>query len=106
MNESVLQPDFDLSWTSVLCRAALLLISIVFLLGAIQAQDLASPQPVESPYIVDGTTDTMAYAVGHDLKITGTVRNGAIALGGDVIVQGTVEGDVMPIRFRTGIQQP
>ena len=97
MNESVIQRDFGLSWTSVLFRVSLLSISIVFMFSVIQAQNLASPQPVESPYIVDGTTDTMAYAVGHDIKITGTVRNGAIALGGDVIVQGTVEGDVAAI---------
>lgn len=97
LNEPVLQLEFALSWTSILARASLLLISIVLMLGSIQAQNASSPQPAESPYIVDGTTDTMAYAVGHSLKITGTVRNGAIALGGDVIVAGTVEGDVAAI---------
>lgn len=97
LNESILQLEFDLSWTSILARTSLLLISIALMLGAIHAQGLPSPQPAESPYIVDGTTDTMAYAVGHSLKITGTVRNGAIALGGDVIVVGTVEGDVAAI---------
>ena len=97
VNEAVFQSDFDLSWTRILFRASLLLMSIVFMLGAIQAQEVSSPQPAESPYIVDGTTDTMAYAVGHSIKITGTVRNGAIALGGDVIVQGIVEGDVAAI---------
>ena len=97
LNESVLQLEFDLSWTSILARGSLLLISIVLMPCAIQAQSVSSPQPAESPYIVDGTTDTMAYAVGHSLKITGTVRNGAIALGGDVIVAGTVEGDVAAI---------
>src|SRR5688500_4143644 len=97
VNESILQLEFDLSWTSILARASLMLISITLMLGAINAQSIPSPQPAESPYIVDGTTDTMAYAVGHSLKITGTVRNGAIALGGDVIVEGTVEGDVAAI---------
>lgn len=97
LNEPVLQLEFDLSWTSILARSSLLLISIVLMLGSIQAQNVSSPQPAESPYIVDGTSDTMAYAVGHSLKITGTVRNGAIALGGDVIVAGTVEGDVAAI---------
>ena len=97
LNESVLQLEFALSWASILARASLLLISIFLMLGAIQAQNISSPQPAESPYIVDGTTNTMAYAVGHSLKITGTVRNGAIALGGDVIVVGTVEGDVAAI---------
>src|SRR5688572_4227032 len=97
LNEPILQLEFDLSWTSILVRASLLLISIALMFGAIQAQSIPSPQPSESPHIVDGTTDTMAYAVGHSLKITGTVRNGAIALGGDVIVAGTVEGDVAAI---------
>src|SRR5688572_16379903 len=97
VNESILQLEFDLSWTSILARASLMLISITLMLGAINAQSIPSPQPAESPYIVDGVTEGMAYAVGHSLKITGTVRNGAIALGGDVIVQGTVEGDVAAI---------
>jgi hypothetical protein len=97
VNESVFEREFDLSWTSILFRAAMLVISIAFMVGVIQAQVFPTPTPTESPYIVDGVTETMAYAIGHSLKITGTVRNGAIALGGDVIVQGTVEGDVAAI---------
>ena len=97
VNGSFISCEVDLPGTRVWFKASLLLITILFMLGAIQAQNVASPQPTESPLIVDGTTDTMAYAVGHSLKITGTVRNGAIALGGDVIVQGTVEGDVAAI---------
>ncbi len=97
VNETVLQRDFDLSWMSVLLRVSMLLISATLMLGVIQAQNIPAPEPTENPYIVDGVTDGMAYAVGHSLKITGTVRNGAIALGGDVIVQGTVEGDVAAI---------
>lgn len=97
VNESVFQREYDLSWASILFRASMLLICVTFMIGAIQAQDVPTPQATETPYIVDGVTETMAYAIGHSLKITGTVRNGAIALGGDVIVQGTVEGDVAAI---------
>ena len=97
VNGLVIQREFDLSWANMLSRASWLLISMVMMFGAIQAQNLSSPTPAESPHVVDGTTDTMAYAVGQSLKINGTVRNGAIALGGDVIVQGTVEGDVAAI---------
>ena len=75
----------------------MLIICLFFITSVIQAQDVPTPQPTETPHIVDGVTDGMAYALGHSLKITGTVRNGAIALGGDVIVQGTVEGDVAAI---------
>ena len=97
VNESALQREYDPAWTSLLFRALLMLVCIAFMIGVIQAQGVPLPQPTESPYIVDGVTETMAYAVGRSLKITGTVRNGAIALGGDVIVQGTVEGDVAAI---------
>jgi len=97
VNESALQREHDLAWTNLLFRASLMLVCVTFMIGAIQAQGVPLPQPTESPYIVDGVTETMAYAVGRSLKITGTVRNGAIALGGDVIVQGTVEGDVAAI---------
>ena len=65
--------------------------------NAIKAQTLPGPQPGDSPYVVEGVSDTIVYAVGHSLQINGTVRNGAIALGGDVIVRGVVEGDVAAI---------
>ena len=64
---------------------------------ATQAQSPPLPQPTDTPYIVDGVSDTIVYAVGHSLQINGTVKNGAIALGGDVIVRGVVEGDVAAI---------
>lgn len=100
-DESVFERDGDLFgdlfWANILLRVSMLLIAVTFMVGAIQAQNVPTPTPTESPYIVDGVTETMAYAIGHSLKITGTVRNGAIALGGDVIVQGTVEGDVAAI---------
>ena len=70
---------------------------LAVMIGAVQAQTTGEPVPADSPQIVDGVSDTMAYSVGRSLKITGTVRNGAIALGGDVIVQGVVEGDVAAI---------
>ena len=97
VNESNIQRYLDLSWAGLLFRTSMLIICLSFMIGVIQAQDVPAPQPTETPHIVDGVTEGMAYAVGHSLKITGTVRNGAIALGGDVIVQGTVEGDVAAI---------
>ena len=82
-------------------RAVLQSFTLLLVLGctqyAIQAQNPPLPQPTESPYIVDGTSDTIVYAVGHSLQINGTVKNGAIALGGDLIVRGVVEGDVAAI---------
>jgi hypothetical protein len=102
VNESVFQRGPDLNsplWPGIVHRAALLLIALVFMFGAIHAQSVSEPQSVESPYVVEGITDATAYSVGRSLKINGTVKapNGAIALGGDVIVQGVVEGDVAAI---------
>jgi hypothetical protein len=77
-------------------RAIGLLLLLLSLFVAIQAQ-VAISSPADDPYLVEGVSDTMAYGLGHSIKITGTVKNGAIALGGDVIVQGTVEGDVAAI---------
>ncbi|HKP45604.1 MAG TPA: hypothetical protein VJT50_03330 [Pyrinomonadaceae bacterium] len=78
-------------------RVGLLLLSLLLACNVITAQSLPAPQPGDSPYIVEGTSDTIVYAVGHSLQINGTVRNGAIAIGGDVIVRGVVEGDVAAI---------
>jgi hypothetical protein len=108
VNESLIQRGLDLPseflrlpWLKIICRALLLLVPLVFMLGAIQAQSVTQgvtdAESSETPYVVDGVTDTMAYAVGQSLRINGTVKNGAISLGGDVIVQGTVEGDVAAI---------
>ena len=63
----------------------------------IQAQAPEGGGVDDTPYVVDGVTDTIAYGLGRTVKVTGTVKNGAIALGGDVIIQGTVEGDVAAI---------
>ena len=97
VNESVFQQGHDLQWLRIIARGCLLLISIVFMLGAIHAQGVSDAQPGDTPYVLEGVSDTMAYGVGRSLRINGTVKNGAISLGGDVIVQGTVEGDVAAI---------
>lgn len=98
-NESVIQrgPDLlSLRWLRI-SRAFVLLICIAFMLGVIHGQSTPEVDPAENPHVVEGVSDTMAYAVGRSLRINGTVKNGAISLGGDVIVQGTVEGDVAAI---------
>jgi hypothetical protein len=77
-------------------RVGGLMLLILTMFVAIQAQ-VATSSPTETPYLVQGVSDTMAYGLGRSVKITGTVKNGAIALGGDVIVEGTVEGDVAAI---------
>ena len=77
-------------------RVGGLMLLILTMFVAIQAQ-VATSSPTETPYLVQGVSDTMAYSLGRSVKITGTVKNGAIALGGDVIVEGTVEGDVAAI---------
>lgn len=97
VNELAFQRAHSLPWPGILPRAAMLLVAVVFMLGVIQAQSVVGPDPAESPYVVNGVSDTMAYAVGRSLQIDGTVKNGAIALGGDVIIRGTVEGDVAAI---------
>ncbi|MFN2515596.1 MAG: hypothetical protein ABR556_05220 [Pyrinomonadaceae bacterium] len=97
VTESIFQQRYDLPGLRSVFKAGALLISILFMLGVIHAQSLAEAQPSEAPYVVDGVTDTIAYALGRSLRINGTVKNGAISLGGDVIVQGTVEGDVAAI---------
>lgn len=81
----------------VILKAGLVLLTLVFMLGLLQAQTATPTVPADPPYVVDGVSDAMAYSIGHSLRINGTVKNGAIALGGDVIVQGTVEGDVAAI---------
>jgi hypothetical protein len=96
LTEATFQPDQDLCCPGIV-KAALLLVSLLLMIGAIQAQSVHESQAGESPQVVEGVSDTMAYAVGRSLKINGIVKNGAISLGGDVIVQGTVEGDVAAI---------
>jgi hypothetical protein len=98
VNEFAFPRRYDLPWLPSLLQAAVLVISILFMLGASQAQTNGyEPIPGDSPYVVEGDSDTIVYALGHSLKINGTARNGAFALGGDVIVKGTVEGDVAAV---------
>jgi hypothetical protein len=73
----------------------LFLLSLM-LLGT-QAQTPHDPIPGESPYIVEGVSETIVYAIDRSLRINGTAKRGAFALGGDVIVQGTVDDDVAAI---------
>ena len=86
-----------LPWLKGLRRATLLLFAMALMLLAVQAQTPYEPIPGDSPYVVEGVSETIVYALGHSLRINGTAKNGAFALGGDVIVQGTVEGDVAAV---------
>jgi len=81
-------------------RVGWMVAAILLLVVTINAQDSSTGRAeTENAYVVEGTSDTIAYGLGRSLKINGTVKNGAgaIALGGDVIVQGVVEGDVAAI---------
>lgn len=95
-NELALDLGCDESLLRLSVRAGGVLLSILIMFAAIQAQ-VATSSRGEDPYVVDGVSDAIAYGMGRSIKITGTAKNGAIALGGDVIVQGTVEGDVASI---------
>jgi hypothetical protein len=88
----------DLLWLSRILRICALLICAGCLFAAAQAQTPHyEPIPGDTPYVVDGVSDTIVYSLGHSLRINGSARNGAFALGGDVIVQGTVDGDVAAV---------
>ena len=76
----------------ILTRASFLL---AFFLGAVIA--IYAQAPVDTTYVVDGVSDTMAYGMGRSVRVNGTVKDGAISLGGDVIVAGRVDGDVAAI---------
>ncbi len=95
VNDSGLDNRCDQFAVELIYRASGLLLLLLSMFVAIQAQVATSP--ADAPYLVEGVSDSMAYGLGRSIKITGTVKNGAIALGGDVIVQGTVEGDVAAI---------
>ncbi len=96
VNTFVFRRGSDLPWLRSLGRVTALLICIAAAIATAVAQN---PQatPSESPYVVEGASDTIVYSVGRSLRINGTARNGAFALGGDVIVQGVVEGDVAAV---------
>lgn len=97
VSETVSLRQLDLSWLLQLFRAAALLVSAGLMLAAAQAQTPYEPIPGDSPYVVEGVSDTIVYSIGHSLRINGTAKNGAFALGGDVIVAGTVDGDVAAV---------
>ncbi|MEP6570922.1 MAG: polymer-forming cytoskeletal protein [Acidobacteriota bacterium] len=89
----------DLLWQRRLLRIGALSICAGWMIAAANGQTAYEPIPGDSPYVVEGVSDSTAYSVGHSLRVDGTVKapNGAIALGGDVVVQGIVEGDVAAI---------
>jgi len=97
VNKSVFRRRRDLLWPQSLFRAGGLLTCIALIIGAATAQTSYEPAPGDNPYVVEGTSDTIVYAVGRSLRINGMAKNGAFALGGDVIVQGVVEGDVAAV---------
>ncbi len=99
-NGSVFQPACHLSGSlslQLLLKTTALLVAIPLLLLAAQAQTVYEPVPGDNSYVVEGVSETIAYALGHSVTINGTAKNGAFALGGDVIVRGTVDGDVAAI---------
>ena len=97
VSKSVFWRRRDLLWLTSLLRAGALLICAACMIAAAHAQTPYEPIPGDSPYVVEGTSDTIVYAIGHSLRVNGTAKNGAFALGGDVIVQGTVDGDVAAV---------
>ena len=97
VSQSVSWRRSDLPWLHNLGRAIALLICAGCMFAAADAQTPYEPLPGDSPYVVEGTSDTIVYAIGHSLRVNGTAKNGAFALGGDVIVQGTVDGDVAAV---------
>jgi|SRR5882672_3593565 len=103
VNGFVFQRRDDLLWLPCLpslpgiFKVSALLFCMSLMLLVAQAQTPYEPIPGDSPYVVEGVTETIVYSIGHSLRINGTAKNGAVALGGDVIVQGTVDGDVAAI---------
>ena len=97
VNESVFRRRRDLHWLQSFLKAGLLLMFAVFVIGRVSGQTSYEPTPGDNPVVVEGTSDTIVYAVGHSLRVNGTAKNGAFALGGDVIVAGIVEGDVAAV---------
>ncbi|MGH9875348.1 MAG: hypothetical protein ACRD9S_23075 [Pyrinomonadaceae bacterium] len=97
VSETVFWQRSDLPWLPRFLRAGALLFCVGCMIAAAQAQTPYEPIPGDSPYVVEGTSDTIVYSIGRSLRINGTARNGAFALGGDVIVQGTVDGDVAAV---------
>jgi hypothetical protein len=97
VSETVYRQRSDLLWLPILLRALALFVCAGCLIAGAQAQTPYEPIPGDSPYVVEGNSDTLVSSIGRSLRINGTAKNGAIALGGDVIVQGTVDGDVAAV---------
>ena len=97
VSETVFWQRSDLFWLPRFLRAGALLVCVGCMIAAAQAQTPYEPAPADSPYVVEGASDTIVYSIGRSLRINGTAKNGAFALGGDVIVQGTVDGDVAAV---------
>jgi hypothetical protein len=99
VSKTVFWQRTDLFWFPQLFKACIGLIFVGCMIAAVQAQTPYQPAPGDNPYVVDGVSDDIVFALGHSLRINGTVKapNGAIALGGDVVVQGIVEGDVAAV---------
>ncbi len=97
VSKTVFLRQRDLRCWLRLFRACGLLICTGVMMVVAQAQTPYEPLPGDSPYVVEGVSDTIVYAIGHSLRINGTAKNGAFAMGGDVIVAGTVDGDVAAV---------
>src|SRR3982074_3390958 len=97
VNECVFGRCYDQPWLSSIFKSGALLIAISFMLLSVNAQSFYTPTAGDNPYVVEGVSETVAYSVGHSIRINGTARKGAVAVGGDVIVQGTVDDDVAAI---------
>jgi hypothetical protein len=97
VSKAVCWQPCDLRLLSSLLRAVALLLCVGCMIAAARAQTPYEPIPGDSPYVVEGVSDTIVYSIGQSLRVNGTARNGAFALGGDVIVQGTVDGDVAAV---------
>ncbi len=97
VNRSVFPLRSDLLCLKALIRVAIFLFSLTLTVGWVAAQTPYEAPPGDNPYVMEGVSDTVVYAIGRSLRVNGTARNGAFALGGDVIVQGTVDGDVASV---------
>ena len=97
VSKAVCWQPCDLFLLSSLLRVVALLFCAGCMIAAAQAQTPYEPLPGDSPYVVEGVSDTIVYSIGQSLRVNGTAKNGAFALGGDVIVQGTVDGDVAAV---------
>lgn len=97
LNSFAFQLRDDLLVLRAFARVVALLACLMFVFSVALAQTTFETPPGDTPYVMEGTSDTIVYAVGHSLRINGTAKNGAFALGGDVIVQGIVDGDVASV---------